>query len=197
MSFLKKIFSSGKNPSEKDKIEDKKVDLPLDDSFVHFFTEKEGKFLYSSHQEEVNQNLANIFEENSWETALCFDKDLEKMLLIAGVNSTNKQTSLTPFFTTCENLIAKDGSLLFSDNQLKGNKLADLPIHFVVFAKTSQIVHCNDDALMSIKNLYKKNIPSNISPIKYYNPNKKTDDLMGYSSSKNSKNLYLILLEDL
>lgn len=195
MSFLKNLFSSRKKTSEVEKIEQPNINLPIDDSFVHFFTKKEGKFLYCTNQKEVNQNLANIFEENFWEKSLCFDDDLDKMLMIADINSTKIQTSLTPFFTTCENLIAKDGSLLFSDNQLKGRKIKDLPIHFVVFAKTSQIVSNNDDALMSIKNLYKKNIPSNISPIKHYNPNKKSKDIM--DSSNNSKNLYLILLEDL
>ncbi len=196
MSFLKKIFSSNKKNIDKEKVETPKVNLALDDSFVHFFTEKSGKFLYCTHQEDINQNLLNILEENSWKDVMCFDDDLQKMLLIAGGNSTEKPTSLTPFFTTCEHLIAKDGSILFSSNQLKEIKLKDLPVHFIVFAKTSQIVSNNDDALTSIKNLYKGNIPSNISPIKSYNPNKKSEDFMDYGS-QNTKNLYLLLLEDL
>jgi len=196
MSFFKNIFTSNKKKSEKEKIEKPKINLPLDESFVHFFTEKKGKFLYCTHQEEVNQNLLNIFQENSWETSLCYDKDLDKMLMIAGVNSTGKQTSLTPFFTSCENLIAKDGRILFSSNQIKEIKLKDLPVHFIVFAKTSQIVSNNDDALMNIKNIYKGNIPSNISAVKCFNPNKKSDDFMDYGNN-NSKNLYLLLLEDL
>ena len=196
MSFFKNIFSSSNKPSEKEKIEKPKINLPLDESFVHFFTENKGKFLYCVHQEDVNQNLVNIFEENSWENTLCFDDDLQKMLMIVGVNSTEEQTSLTPFFTTCEHLIAKDGSLLFTSNQLKEIKLKDLPVHFIVFARTSQIVNNNDDALMNIKNIYKGNLPSNISPIKNYDPNNKSDDIM-ISGNSNSKNLYLLLLEDL
>jgi hypothetical protein len=196
MSFFKNIFSSSKKASNKENIDKPKINLPLDENFVQEFTAKKGKFLYCIHQEDVNQNLANIFEENSWENALCFDEDLQKMLMIAGVNSTEEQTSLTPFFTTCEHLIAKDGSLLFSSNQLKEIKLKDLPIHFIVFAKTSQIVTNNDDALMNIKNIYKGNLPSNISPIKNYDPNNKSDDIL-ISGNSNSKNLYLLLLEDL
>jgi hypothetical protein len=196
MSFFKNIFSSSKKVSNKENIDKPKINLPLDENFVQEFTAKKGKFLYCIHQEDVNQNLANIFEENSWENALCFDEDLQKMLMIAGVNSTEEQTSLTPFFTTCEHLIAKDGSLLFSSNQLKEIKLKDLPIHFIVFAKTSQIVTNNDDALMNIKNIYKGNLPSNISPIKNYDPNNKSDDIL-ISGNSNSKNLYLLLLEDL
>ena len=196
MSFFKNIFSSGKNSSEKEQIEKPKISLPLDENFVQEFTEKKGKFLYCIHQEDVNQNLVNIFEENSWKNALCFNDDLQKMLMIADVSSTEEQTSLTPFFTTCEHLIAKDGSLLFTSNQLKDIKLKDLPVHFIVFARTSQIVNNNDDALMNIKSVYKGNLPSNISPIKNYDPNNKSDDIL-ISGNSNSKNLYLLLLEDL
>ena len=198
MNLFKNLFSSKKTPKHKaeDETTKKTEQLALDDNFVHHFIKNEGKFLYCTSQEEINQNLANIFEENAWTTSLCFNSDLQKMLFVTGVKSVEKQTSLTPFFTTCENLIAKDGSLLFTSNQLKGITLSELPIHFIVFAKTSQIVSNNDDALMSIKNLYKKNIPSNISPIKHFNPNKKSNDIMNYSNT-NSKNLYLLLLEDL
>lgn len=196
MSFFKNLFSSKKKETFEPEQEKTANNLPLDESFVHFFTQNEGKFLYCTHQEEVNQNLLQILEENSWDNVLCFDEDLQKMLLIAGGNSTNTQTSLTPFFTNCEHLIAKDGSILFSSNQLKEIKLKELPIHFIVFAKTSQIATNNDDALMNIKNLYKGKIPSNISPIKNYNPNKKSDDFMEYGK-QNAKNLYLLLLEDL
>lgn len=190
MDLFKRIFS--KKPEEKE-IEEKK-DLPLDENFVQFFTKKGGKFLYSSHQEEVNIDILHIFEENSWNKALCFDEDLQKMLLFSGVNSTDKQNSLTPFFTTCEYLLAQDGSILFSSNQLKGFTISELPIDFVVLAKTSQIVYSKDDALMNIN--YKKNIPSGIASISNYNPNKKSNNFMVYGNI-NVKNLYLLLLEDL
>ncbi len=196
MNFFKKIFSSTKKTEDKIEPNIEQLKLPLDESFVHYFKEKKGKFLYCTHQEEVNQNLAYILKENAWEEALCFDTDLDKMLLIANTNSTDKQKSNIPFFTTCEHLIAKDGSILFSSNQLTEKKLKNLPIHFIVFAKTSQIVINSDQALMSIKNQYKKNLPSNISATKCYDPNKKTDNFMDYGNN-NSKNLYLLLLEDL
>lgn len=193
MDIFKNIFSFQNKP-KKEEEEINEMNLPLDESFAHFFTKKDGKFLYCTHQEEVNSNIKHVFEENKWIDALCLDDDLQKMLLTSGIYSTERQTSLTPFFTTCEQLIAKDGSILFSSNQLKGFKISELPVYFVVFARTSQIVYSNDDALMNIK--LKKNIPSGIASIKSYNPNKKTNDFMDYGSI-NTKNLYLLLLEDL
>ena len=197
MNFFKKIFSSGKKENENPQIKKNTPNLPLDDLFVENFIANEGKFLYCTTQEEINENLKNILQENSWQEVLCADSDLEKLLFIVEADSTKKQSNNNlPFFTNCEQLIAEDGSILFSSNQISETKLKDLPVHFIVFAKTSQILKNRDDALSNIKLKYKKNIPSNISSVKNYNPNKKSDDFMDYGNN-NSKNLYLLLLEDL
>jgi L-lactate utilization protein LutC len=197
MDFFKKIFSSTKKEDEQKQTPKEEINLPLDEMFVDNFLKNEGKFLYCTTQEEVNQNLKNILLENNWETVLCTEADLSKLLFIVESNSTEKQeNSKIPFFTYCEQLIAENGSILFSSNQISETKLKDLPIHFVVFAKTSQIVKDRNEALSNIKRNYKKNIPSNISSVKNYNPNKKSDDFMEYGNN-NSKNLYLLLLEDL
>jgi len=196
MSLFKKIFSLPKNKSSKTTEVKKDIHLHLDENFVSNFTEKNGKFLYCAHQEEVNQNLMEILEENSWEETYCLDGDLQKLLVIANSNSTEIQGSKIPFFTTCEYLIAKDGNIMFTSNQLGEQKLTDLPINFIVFAKTSQIVNDKGDALIGINSKNKQEIPTNIGAIKCYDPNKKDDDFMNYGNN-NSKNLYLLLLEDL
>jgi len=197
MNFFKKIFSSGKTKNKETEIKKEKINLPLDELFVKNFLNNEGKFLYCTTQEEINENLKNILLENSWKEVLCTDSDLEKLLFIIEAKSTTKQISNKQvFFTNCEQLIAENGSILFSSNQIGETKLNDLPVHFIVFARTSQLVKNRDDALMSINAKYKKNIPSNISSVKNYNPNKKSDDFMDYGNN-NSKNLYLLLLEDL
>ncbi len=197
MNFLKKIFSSDKKEPEDSNSLKTSEELPLDELFVTNFTGKEGKFLYCTNQEEVNQNLKNILEENNWTDVFCMDADLEKLLFIVEANGVNHYIKKNiPFFTNCEQLIAEDGSILFTSKQISETKLKDLPIHFIVFAKTSQILKNRDDALTNIKVKYQKNIPSNISSINDFNPNKKSDDFMQYGVN-NSKNLYLLLLEDL
>ena len=197
MSFLKKIFSSQKNRNVETEEPKEIINLPLDENFVQNFTKKGGKFIYCSHQEEVNQNLKNILEENVWEEAFCTNDDLQKLLLIANSNSLEKFKTKTPFFTTCEYLIAKDGNIMFTSNQLGEKKLKDLPINFIVFAKTSQILNDKGDALIGINSNKDKEIPTNIGAVKCYDPNKKNDDdFMNYGNN-NSKNLYLLLLEDL
>ena len=54
-------------------------------------------------------------------------------------------------FTTCESLIANDGSLLISSNQIAEKKLVELPENFIVFATTSQFVNTISEGLQGIK----------------------------------------------
>ena len=97
-------------------------------------------------------------------------------------------------FTTCESLIANDGSLLISSNQIAEKKLIELPENFIVFATTSQFVNTISEGLQVIKAKNKSTIPSNITTIKHFKANE-TNDFLSYGSS--TKNLYLLLLENL
>jgi L-lactate utilization protein LutC len=101
-----------------------------------------------------------------------------------------------PVFLGCEHLVAENGSILFSSNQLKDFKISELSDNFIVYATTSQIVGNSGDGLTGIKMRYSGNIPSNISAIKNFNINSKNEDFMNYGNT-NSKNLYLLLFEDL
>ena len=93
-----------------------------------------------------------------------------------------------------EYLIAEKGSILVWSNQIKEKKLNDLPDNFVILATTSQLVGSIGEGLRGIKNKYMSNIPSNITTIKHFQVLEEKD-FLSYGSS--SKNLYLLLLEDL
>jgi L-lactate utilization protein LutC len=95
---------------------------------------------------------------------------------------------------SCENLIADEGSILFSSNQIKQNKPNDLPANIVILATTSQILESKSDGLRAIKKKYDSDYPTNITTIKYFEKAKE-EDFLQYGSS--AKNLYLLLLEDL
>lgn len=193
MRIFDKIF--GKKTKETQADFEKKPDIKVapDILFVETFKEKGGKFLYCTTQEEVVTYLHQIFEENSWEQVLCNATSLDKFLNVVNIP---KDNNADVFFTTCEHLIAEDGSLLFSSNQLQETKLAQYPLNFIVFATTSQLTLNKDKALTSIKYHFKDKIPSNISAIRDYAPHKKDSNFLNYGNT-NSKNLYLLLLEDL
>lgn len=195
MSFFKKIFKSKKDLAE-EKLKEQPVSLSLDDSFVHNFIKFGGKFLYCSKKEDVTKNIQHIVDENEWDTLSCINDDLNIFLNSVKVNSNTSLSNQFPLFTGCEFLIAENGSILFSENQFKDKKVPNLTNDFIVFARTSQIVKNKGESLTGIKLKYKKNIPSNISPIKNFGAQIEDDNFLNYGTN-NSKNLYLLLLEDL
>jgi hypothetical protein len=195
MSFFKKLFNNPKQ--EEPKTDDLEFEnLPLDQIFVKNFIKNQGKFLYCTTLEEVTKNLSDIFKENSWENIICNDYDLLKLIKTLNIKTTDNFSNKYPIFTSCEHLIAENGSILFSSNQLKEFKIPDLSENFIVYATTSQLVRSKGESLTGIKTRYQGNIPSNISAISNYNPNSESTDFMSYGST-NAKNLYLLLFEDL
>ena len=202
MSLFRKIFGSKSDASEDElKSADRgkympEIKLPLDERFTINFKANGGKFLYCDDLNEVFQNLNNIIEENSWkeDKILILDKNLKDQFSKTNITFTNKLSESNIFLTTCENLVANDGSLLISSNQIFEKKLTELPVNFIVFATTSQITENIGEGLRGIKTKNKQRIPTNITTIKHF---KSTEDKDFLSYGSSSKNLYLLLLEDL
>jgi hypothetical protein len=93
----------------------------------------------------------------------------------------------------CEYMISNTGKFLLSEHQIKHFNLTDLPKTVIIIAKTNQIVRDVSQGMSSIKNKYKKTIPTNITSLE-----PKTEDYVekAFSESETSaKNIYL-LLED-
>lgn len=194
MNFLKKLFSIP--IKEAKEIQKQEVDLSLDDLFVHNFIEKGGKFLYCQKTDEVKENLSKILIENNWKELLLLNNDLSSFLDDKKIETSAVFSKSKPFFTTCEHLIADHGDILFSSNQLKSIKLSELSENFIVFATTSQLVKNTGEGLTGIKTNSKNALPTNISSVKNYSTNKNDDNFLNYGNN-NTKNLYLLLLEDL
>jgi L-lactate utilization protein LutC len=194
MNFFKKLFNLP--AKEESIIQQQEVKLSLDDLFVHNFVEKGGKFLYCLKKEEVIQNTQKILSENNWEEIFLLENKLSKLLDSKKVKNINEFSQNTPIFSTCEHLIADSGDVLFSSNQLGSRKLNEYPENFIIFATTSQLVKDTGQGLTGIKSNFSGSLPTNISAVKNYIINKSDDNFLNYGNS-NSKNLYLLLLEDL
>ncbi len=194
MNFFKKLFNIPEK--EEENHQEQEINLSLDDLFVQNFVEKGGKFLYCSEKKEVIDNLKNVFAENNWDEVYLLDERLSSLLNKNEVKVISSFTEKAPIFTSCEHLIADKGDILFSSNQLKSTRLPKYPSNFIVFATTSQLVKDTNQGLTGIKTNNKKNIPTNICSVKNYSINKNDDNFLNYGNS-NSKNLYLLLLEDL
>lgn len=200
MSLFKKFFGAGNDSSDEEKESEfnnlqASLSAPVDEKFTFNFKKNGGKFLYCENLDEVKDQFENILEENDWfeSEAICFEPKLFSML---DDNRLNYNNPADPKFllASCENLIAEEGSILFSSNQIKQNKPNDLPVNIVILATTSQILESKSDGLREIKKKYDRNYPTNITTIKYFEKAKE-EDFLQYGSA--AKNLYLLLLEDL
>jgi L-lactate utilization protein LutB len=201
MSIFRKIFGSSSDASNEAKENDYnpfhelQTKLPVDEQFTHNFRKNGGKFLYCENIAELNEQFENILEENDWfeSEAMCLETRLFDMLDANNIKHTN--VSQPKFLlASCESLVAEEGSVMFSSNQIKQKKANDLPDNIVVVATTSQIVLGKSDGLREIKKRYTTDYPTNITSIKYFEKAKE-EDFLHYGSSP--KNLYLLLLEDL
>ncbi|RMA57852.1 LUD domain-containing protein [Ulvibacter antarcticus] len=169
--------------------------LPVDEKFTYCFNKNGGKFLYCGNMEEVLEAFDNILLENDWyeRDVFCINESLTSRFNGFNLNFIKKPNA-TFFLSTCEALIGNNGSILLSSNQIKEKNLKELPSNFVIFATTSQLVESISEGLRKIKNQSTNYIPSNITTIQDFETEKEKD-FMSYGSS--TKNLYLLLLEDL
>ena len=199
MSLFRKFFGSINPASDEDKESEFSKSLTdnttsVDEKFIYNFKKNGGKFLYCENAEEVNEHFENILEENDWfeSTVMCYDPTLFKIL---DDNKLTYDKAANPKFllASCENLIAEEGSILFSSKQIKQHKPNELPANIIILATTSQILATKSDGLSAIKKKYERDYPTNITTIKYFEKAKE-EDFTQYGSS--AKNLYLLLLED-
>lgn len=198
MNIFKKILSSFTSSRHNENDEESKYlpekEIPVDEQFTYNFKINGGKFLYCENQQELEENFISILQENDWFEieALTFEKDLQHYLID---NRLHFKNPTNPIFllTSCESLIAQEGSVLFSSKQLFHHKPNELPINIIVIAKASQITRSKSDGLQNIKIKYVDEIPTNITTMKHFKEST-NDDFLQYGIQ--AKNLYLLLLED-
>jgi len=203
MGLFDKLFGGGKKKVSKETAETRgmhmpDLNIPVDEKFTIHFKKNGGKFIYCDSFDEVSEALKNIIEENHWEELPFFAMNprLEEKFSKANLNFTDKAKDSDIFFTTCEHLVAQNGSILVCSNQLKEKKLSEVPDNVIVFATTSQLVDTIGEGLKTIKKKYKQGIPANITTIKHFQGTEENaNDFLTYGSS--TKHLYLLLMEDL
>lgn len=203
MGLLDILFGGGKRNISKETAETRgehmpDLSLPVDEKFTIHFKKNGGKFIYCISEQEVLKAIYNIIEENGWEDHPFFamNPQLVKKFSRENLSFTDNTKESEVFLTTCEHLIAQNGSILVCSNQLMEKKVNELPSNVIVYATTSQLVESIGEGLKTIKKKYGPSIPANITTLKHFKATEEnSDDFLTYGSS--TKNLYLLLLEDL
>ena len=199
MNFFNNLFkgNSSRRISKEDQEREQskfmpKVKVAIEERFIVNFIDNGGKFLYSENYNELNENLSLILKENNWikEDLLIINNKIKSNYKLPNSIKVNQENPKC-FVTDCENLIANDGSVLISSNQIEEKNLSGFPNNLIILSDTKKFKNNIGEGLAEIKSKSKK-IPSNITTIKNFHSSQEKGFL---SYGTNAKNLYLILLE--
>jgi hypothetical protein len=196
VNFFKNIFGKYKKEIIK---EDSPYLAPQKDpkeiEFAKKFTDKGGKFIFSENRKDTLKYFRQILAENGWGN-LDLKSDSKSLnsffkLDTNQVFSENKIPSTQVL--SCEYLIANKGAILICSHQIKDLKLNEIPENLIILASSAQFVDDVSEAMTLINTRYKENLPSNITTLNAFDPDKE-ENFLSYGSS--TKNLYLLVQEE-
>jgi L-lactate dehydrogenase complex protein LldG len=140
---------------------------PADDLellFAEKFTSLQGRFSFCSNKKELVEQLQTLLATRKWSKIFLNEPALKNTLQENGLEIIN-HTSLTDCdasITSCENLIARTGSILLSSAQQGRTSSVYAPVHICI-AFTNQVVYDIKDGLVSLQQKYADSFPSLIS----------------------------------
>lgn len=136
--------------------------------FAEQLTGVSGNFIFCENGIDFVENIIELAEKFKWRKIYCWEEELQLLLkeYEFPFYSTDKDFDMAEVgITSCEALIARNGSVMVSNKQASGRRLSIYPHHHIVIARTGQLVLDLKDAFQLIKNKYGNNMPSMISTI--------------------------------
>jgi len=130
--------------------------------FAEEFTRLQGKFAYCPDEDNLREQLLQLFRERNFTKIWFADERINGYLQNSIDNHADLSTS-DASVTLCESLVARTGTIVLS-SALQHGRTGSVyaPIHICV-AFTSQLVYDIGDALVAAKEKYNNNLPSVIS----------------------------------
>ncbi|AZB31137.1 LUD domain-containing protein [Chryseobacterium balustinum] len=193
MSLFKRIVSRLTNQPEDDerqsleKLGDSLKNADLDYKFAQLFTHSGGFFNYCADEAEALQTLNQILKIEGINSVFCCDKDLQGFLNVIKIDNTPELESRNDAaFISCEYLIAYDGRIMLSHNNILHYHSSRLPGKIIIMANVSQIVNNLNDAMGKIKRT------GNIKNLTSISGNHSKLD----AAANNNTKLFLLLIED-
>ncbi len=193
MSIFKKFVSKILNQEEPEdesnvtKLADQSKNADLDYKFAQLFTTSGGFFNYCGDEAEALHTLNQIVKIEGVSNVFCCDEDLQNFLNVTKTHFTNTlDINNDAAFITCEFLIAFDGRIMLSANNILHYHSSRLPEKIIIMANVSQIVSNLNEAMMKIK---RRGNVRNLTSIS--GSQSKLD-----SPNQDNSKLFLLLLED-
>jgi len=169
------------------KLADQLHDADLDYKFAQLFTHSGGFFNYCADESEALQTLNQIVKIEQISNVFCWDQDLKNFLDVVKIPYSPELTEENDAaFITCEYLIAFDGRIMLSHNNILHYHSSRLPSKIIIMANVSQITHNLNEAMMKVKRAGNLKNLTSIS-----GRQSKLD-----TPNKDNTKLFLLLLED-
>lgn len=193
MSLFRKLVGKIINQSDDDgnqsleKLGDSLKNADLDYKFAQLFTHSGGFFNYCADEAEALQTLNQIIKIEEIKSVFCCDLDLKNFLDVIKISYTDDLELFNDAaFITCEYLIAYDGRIMLSHNNIKHFHSSRLPEKIIVMANVSQIVTNLNEAMGKIKR------NGNVKNLTSISGNQNKLD----TPYNNHTKLFLLLIED-
>lgn len=136
--------------------------------FAEQLTAVSGNFIFCENGVDFIENILELADKFKWRKIYCWEPDLQNLLshYEFPFYKTDKDFEMAEVgITLCEALIARNGSVMVSNQQAAGRRLSIFPHHHIVIARTGQMVMDLKDAFQLLKKKYGSQIPSMISTI--------------------------------
>ena len=185
--FFKRLFGLSKDgDNDSDFINPKEEGKDV--AFVKNYKLSGGNLFYSDNDEDGISNLEKLLSTLKIEMVCCDDKELLKKVNKLNILTKNLKDGGLFALIPCESLIAFDGSILVSFDQINNLKVSSLPKSIIIWSYLDQIKNSSSEALSCLKNENENSIPTNITAIRGKLSNV-------FSTEESQKEIYLILVD--
>src|SRR4051812_32560360 len=131
-----------------------KQDIEIE--FAENFTKLQGRFSFAGGLDELVMQLQTLIQARGWQAIYCREEALISLLQQHGFTQTftTDLARCDAAITTCEQLIARTGSIVMSAAQQSGRTVSVYaPVHICI-AFTNQLVYNIGDALKNVQQKY-------------------------------------------
>jgi len=136
--------------------------------FAEQLTAVAGNFIFCENGVDFIENILELADKYNWRKIYCWEPELQALLshYEFPFYQTDKGFEQAEVgITLCEALVARNGSVMVSNQDAAGRRLSIFPHQHIVIARTGQLVLDLKDAFQVLKNKYGTNIPSMVSMI--------------------------------
>ena len=122
-----------------------------------------GNFVFCENQHQFIETLNQLSIARGWKNVFCWEPSLQQILNTGKYKYTNNDTDFENAevgITTCEALVARNGSVMLSNGNAAGRRLSIYPGVHIVVAYTQQLVTDLKDAFKLLQEKYGTELPT-------------------------------------